>query len=67
MSNKPPIDQMTGDVNVYDLCPEKGDSILVVNCGTHFEIRYHRWQIGEPVALSDEDIEDMKHGRITWH
>lgn len=67
MSKRSPIDQVTGDVNVYDLCPERGDSILIVNCGTHFEIRYHRWNLDQPAALTDEDIDDLKHGRVTWH
>jgi hypothetical protein len=67
MSKRMPINQLTGDVNLYELCPEQGDSILVVNCGTHYEIRYHRWDLGHPAALTDQDIDDIRHGRITWH
>jgi hypothetical protein len=60
------IDQKTGTINVYELCPEVGDSIMVVNCGTHFEIRHHHWTV-PPLALTDDDIEDLKAGRVIWH
>lgn len=65
MSNKG-INQHTGDVNVYELLPEQGDSLMVVNCGTHFEIRYHRWE-SPPLTLTDEDIDGLKEGRIKFN
>lgn len=60
------IDEKTGVINVYELLPQQGDSLMVVNCGSHFEIRYHHWQT-PPLALTDEDIEDLRQGRIVWN
>lgn len=60
------IDQKTGTINVYDLLPNPGDSVMVVNCGTHFEIRHHHWST-PPLILTDDDIEDLKAGRVIWH
>lgn len=60
------IDSDTGDINIYDLLPEPGDSMMVVNCGTHYEIQRHSWS-PPPLYLTDEDIEKIKQGRITWN
>ena len=51
-------------MNVYKLCPEVGDSIMVVNCGDHFELRHHHWMT-EPLLLTDEDITKLKQGILT--
>ena len=61
-----PIDQKQGTVNVYELLPEPGDSMMIVNCGTHYEIRHHHWA-RPPLVLTDEDIEKLKQGRIIWN
>ncbi len=63
------IDEETGMVNVYEAVPEPGDSIMIVNCGDHFEIRHHRWAVSEspPLYLSEEDVERLRAGRIVWH
>jgi hypothetical protein len=55
-----------GTVNVHDLCPAPGDSIMVVNCGTHYEVRYHHW-VEPGYTLTDQDVEDLTRGRVTWH
>ncbi len=60
------IDEVTGKVDVYKLCPEKGDSIMIVNCGTHYEVRHHHWDL-PPLLLTDEDIERLRRGQITWN
>jgi len=60
------IDEKTGTLNVYQLLPEQGDSLMVVNCGDHYEIKRHRWTI-EPIFLTDEDIAYLKAGTIVWH
>lgn len=60
------IDQKTGKVNVYKLCPEMGDSIMIVNCGDHFEIRHHHWEVA-PLFLTEQEVELLKAGRITWN
>lgn len=60
------IDEKSGTVNVYKLLPEPGDSLMIVNCGTHFEIRHHHWS-KPPLALTDEDIEKLKQGSIVWN
>jgi hypothetical protein len=60
------IDQKRGIINVYELLPEPGDSVMVVNCGSHFEIRHHHWTV-PPLVLTDDDIENLKAGRVVWH
>ncbi len=60
------IDEESGTVNVYALCPEPGDSVMIVNCGETFEIRRHRWDVN-PLILTDHDIDNLKSGRIIWH
>ena len=64
MSSKP-IDPDTGLLNAYDLCPGEGDSMWVMNCGDHFEIRYYR-VIGEALRLTEDDMDKLRRGEITW-
>ncbi len=64
--SKKGIDEVSGTLDVYKLCPEPGDSIMVVNCGTHYEVRHHHWE-QQPFGLTDLDIEMMKRGELTWH
>lgn len=64
--SKDGIDEHTGTVNVYKLCPEAGDTIMIVNCGTHYEIRHQHWE-QTPLGLTDQDIEFMKQGLIVWN
>jgi hypothetical protein len=66
MSTKDGIDEATGTLDVYRLCPNEGDSIMVVNCGDHFELRHHSWSI-EPFGLSDKEVNDLRQGLITWN
>lgn len=60
------IDQKKGTINVRILCPEPGDTVVVVNCGSHYEVRHQNWT-AEPLYLTDEDIEQMRMGEIIWH
>ena len=60
------IDENTGNINVYELLPEQGDSLMIINCGTHFEIKHHHWE-NPPLLLTEEDINKMKQGRIIWN
>lgn len=60
------IDEETGTVNVYELLPEEGDTIVITNYGTHYEIRHHHWSY-PPLLLTDGDIEQLKQGLITWN
>lgn len=60
------IDETEGTVNVYKLCPKPGDSIMVVNCGDHYEVRHHHWE-QQAFDLTAEDIEDLRQGRIIWN
>jgi hypothetical protein len=60
------INQKTGSFNVYEALPEDGDTIIITNCGSHFEIKYHHWST-PPLLLTDTDIELLKQGRITWN
>ncbi len=60
------FNEETGMIDVYKLLPEQGDSVMVVNCGDHFEIRHHHFG-PEPLLLTDQDIELLKRGHITWN
>lgn len=60
------IDKDKGTINVYELCPDEGDSLMVINCGTHYEVRHHHWE-EPPLLLTTEDIERLKAGEITWN
>ena len=60
------IDEKTGNLNVYDMLPEHGDTIVVTNRDSHFEISYHHWS-APPLLLTEVDIERLKQGLITWN
>ncbi len=63
------IDEKTGMVNVFELLPDAGDSIMIINCGDHFELRHHQWNSlpHPPLHLTAKDIELLKMGNITWN
>ena len=60
------INEETGTVNVYKLLPDAGDSILIVNCGDHYEVRHHTWKPSS-LELTPDDIDKLKQGRIVWN
>lgn len=61
------INQQTGMVNVYKLLPNPGDSLLIVNCGTHFEVRHQQVSPTPTLYLTDEDIERIRDGTMIWN
>lgn len=63
------IDEEAGTLDVYAMLPEPGDSVMIVNCGDHFEIRHHSWKPNgiPPLYLTEQDIERLKHGVIVWN
>jgi hypothetical protein len=63
------INEETGTVNVFELLPDAGDSIMIINCGDHFELRHHKWNSlpHPPLHLTEHDIELLKAGHITWN
>lgn len=63
------IDEENGIVDVYKLLPDCGDSVMIVNCGDHFEVRHHKWSLNPvpPIELTQQDIELLKRGLITWN
>ena len=63
------IDEKTGMIDVYALLPDCGDSIMVVNCGDHFEIRHHKWKVANapPLELTELDIERLCENSIVWN
>lgn len=61
------IDKKRGLINVYEMLPEKGDMITVVNCGSHYEIRHQHLGLQSGMYLTDEDIENLKQGSIVWN
>lgn len=61
------IDQETGLVNVYRLLPNPGDALMIVNCGTHFEVRHQALTPVSEFHLTDEDVDNIRQGKITWN
>lgn len=63
------IDEDEGTVNVYKACPKEGDSVMIVNCGDHFEVRHHSRTIPTTTeaALTEDDISQLQLGTIIWH
>ena len=59
MSDKDGIDEETGTVDVYSLCPNQGDSITIINCGTHYEMRHRQWVFGE-IELTDKAVARLR-------
>lgn len=57
------INEEDGIVEVFKVCPREGDSVLIVNCGDHFEVR----QRSGDAILTDEDIRRLTQGQVTWH
>lgn len=51
---------------LHEVIPNEGDSIMIVNCGDHYEMRAHSWT-SQPLALTDKDIEDLKGGKTTFN
>lgn len=61
------IDENTGTINVYKLLPNPGDSLLIVNCGTHFEVRHQNVPAIPTLHLTHEEVELLRQGLITWN
>jgi hypothetical protein len=59
-------DDKLGSIDLYELLPLEGDTLIVQNCGDHFEINHHHWT-KPPLLLTDRDIEQLKQGLITWN
>ena len=60
-------DEDEGTVNVYDACPNEGDSVMIVNCGDHFEIRHHSRSSSPEAKLTEDELKQLQQGSITWH
>lgn len=60
------IDQKRGTINVRELLPEHGDSLVVTNCGTHYEVKHLNWT-QPPLSLTDDDIDALVSGKVVWH
>jgi hypothetical protein len=67
MSSRDGINEEAGTVDVYELCPEVGDSVMIVNCGTHYEIRHQSFDGQPPLHLTDTDMERLAKGVIVWN
>lgn len=54
------------DIELHEMMPSPGDKILIVNTGYSFEV--YNIAFEEPqLLLTDEDIEFLKAGKITWN
>lgn len=61
------INQQTGTVNVYKLLPRPGDSILIVNLGTHFEVRHQTVPVTPTLYLTEDDVERIRNGTMVFN
>lgn len=63
------IDTKNGIIHLYEVIPNEGDSVMIVNCGDHLEFRQHSWQDSAvpPIFLTEEEIDWLREGRITWN
>jgi len=61
------IDEEKGVIDLHSLLPGEGDSVMIVNCGNHFEMRQYTHTHGERIYLTDDDIKHLKAGSITWN
>ena len=51
---------------LHEVIPNEGDSIMIVNCGDHYEMHCHTWQ-PPALELTDADIEALKAGKVTFN
>lgn len=67
MSNRD--DMKNGIINLQALLPQRGDSVVITNCGGHYEMVEQRfdWDVVPEVALTEHDISCLKAGTINWH
>lgn len=63
------VDPKKGIIDLHMLLPQPGDSVTIMNCGDHYELREQHvdWSIMPEVSLTEEDIERLKAGTINWH
>lgn len=61
------INQQTGMVNVYKLLPNAGDSLLIVNCGTHFEVRHQTVPATPTLYLTEDDVQRIRDGTMVFN
>jgi len=61
------IDKETGTINVHELLPNLGDSLMIVNCGDHYEMRESHYELVPEIALTEEEIRCLQAGMVTWH
>ena len=59
------INPDAGSLNLHELLPTHGDSMWVMNCGDHYEIRYYG-VVGPALTLTADDTEALKNGEITF-
>lgn len=61
------IDHKRKTIDLLRMLPKPGDSALIVNCGTHFEVSYSNGFDAEFPSLTEEDIAALQEGRVVWH
>jgi hypothetical protein len=66
-SEESDMDGKTQGICLQTAIPNEGDSIMIVNCGDHYEMHSHSWQQPSPLILTDEDIAALTAGKVTWN
>lgn len=52
---------------MYEMLPETGDMLVVHNCGDHFTVQHYNVFATTPLLLTDDEIERLRQGQITWN
>jgi len=51
-------------IDLHKLLPDQGDSVMIVNCGDHYEIQHRTLK---PPFLTEDDVDHLNAGTIRWH
>lgn len=62
------IDHDDKTIDLRKLLPNQGDSVMIVNCGDHYEMSERRLVLmPEEATLTDDDLKHLRRGTITWN
>lgn len=52
-------------IDLDEMIPEQGDTVTIINCGTHLEVVQHKVCVG--MELTEEDMQAIRSGEVTWN
>lgn len=60
------INEQEGSINLHELLPAVGDSVMIVNRGDHFELNQQPFP-HPTLLLTNDEIERIRKGTIIWN